>query len=59
MTSQVTILIDILKTKISNIEAILSPEYDGPKITGSVTTVEYVPLGQQRLRTVELVLKMI
>ena len=43
--AQVNCLVDILKNKIETIEEILRPNHDGPKIQGSVTSVQYVPLG--------------
>lgn len=37
----------------------MQDDHDGDKINSSVTHVEFVPLGQQRLRTVELVLNLV
>lgn len=37
----------------------MQDDHDGDKINSSVTNVEFVPLGQQRLRTVELVLNLV
>lgn len=57
--AQINNLVDILKTKIETIEQILRPDQAGDKIVGSVTSVPFVPLGQQRLLTVELVHNMV
>ena len=53
------ILDEVLVPLISDIEAIVHYEHPGETIVGSVSETAFVPLGQQRLRTVELVLKMI
>lgn len=37
----------------------MQDDHDGDKINSSVTHIEFVPLGQQRLRTVELVLNLV
>jgi hypothetical protein len=59
VTAQTQVLVDVLLRKISNIETILQSNHDGPKIRSSVTDEEFVPLGQQRLHTIELVLRMV
>lgn len=57
--AQTAVLVDILKEKIGTIATILEPEHDGAKIQSSVNEAHYVPLGQQRLYTIELVLRMV
>lgn len=52
-------MVDVLMNKIAKIEDILGDGFSGARIQGSVSNEAFVPLGQQRLRTVELVLKMI
>lgn len=52
-------LTEILLKKIDKIEAVLQNDYEGEKIKSSVTDEDYVPLGQQRLYTIELVLRII
>lgn len=52
-------MVDVLLRKIENIEAILQNDHEGPMIRSSVTDEEFVPLGQQRLYTIELVLRMV
>ena len=59
VASQTQVLVDVLLEKITNIETILQNDFDGVKIKSSVTDLEYVPLGQQRLYTIELVLRMV
>jgi hypothetical protein len=44
--AQVNNLVDILKTKIDQIEMILRADQPGDKIVGSVISTPYVPLGQ-------------
>lgn len=58
-TVQTNILVDILKDKIIDIQEILRSDHDGEKTRISVSDTEFVPLGQQRLYTVELVSKMV
>lgn len=50
---------EVLINFIPNIENILKHDHPGETMVGSVSETAFVPLGQQRLRTVELVLKMI
>lgn len=57
--AQVNSLVEGLKLRLSAIEDVLRPDHEGTKIRGSVTSTEYVPLGQQRLLTVELLHNMI
>lgn len=57
--AQANVLVEVLQTKIAAIAVILQDDHDGDKINSSVTNVEFVPLGQQRLRTVELVLNLV
>jgi len=59
ITNQANVLVEVLLSKISSIEKILQSEQDGPLMQNSVTDEKFVPLGQQRLRSVELVLKML
>ena len=58
-TAQTNSLVDLLKGKTDEITRVLQSDYDLPKIGTSVCEETYVPLGQQRLYTVELVLKMV
>lgn len=58
-TVQTNVLVEILKGKITNIEDVLRADHEGPKTRISVSDTEFVPLGQQRLYTVELVSKMV
>jgi len=44
---------------MDQIITILRSDHEGVKIQGSITDVQYVPLGQQRLLTVELVYKLL
>lgn len=57
--AQVNRLIGCLSLKIGDIEEVLRPDHEGDKTTGSVCSTEFVPLGQQRLLTVELLHNMI
>lgn len=59
VTNQVNNLVDCLKSRVGSCEEVLRPDHVDNKITGSVCTIEFVPLGQQRLLTVELVYNMI
>lgn len=59
VAAQTQVLVDVLLRKMSNIETILKNDFEGPKIRSSVTDQEFVPLGQQRLYTIELVLRMV
>jgi len=60
-TAQTNALVDMLKGKVDEITKVLQSEddLDLPKIGTSVCEETYVPLGQQRLYTVELVLRMV
>ena len=58
-TVQTNILVDILKDRVGAIQDVLRGDHDGPKTRISVCDTEFVPLGQQRLHTVELVSKMV
>lgn len=57
--SQGNILVEVLREKIVDVANVLRDDHDGEKMKGSVSNEDFVPLGQQRLRTVELVLKMV
>jgi hypothetical protein len=59
VAAQTQVLVEVLLRKISNIENILKNDYEGAMIRSSVTDLEFVPLGQQRLYTIELVLRMV
>ena len=59
LANQANVLVEVLLGKISNLENILQAAHDGTSVTNSVHGTPFVPLGQQRLRSVELVLKMI
>ena len=58
-TVQTNVLVDILKDKIGDIQEVLRGDHGGEKTRISVSDAEFVPLGQQRLYTVELVSKMV
>ena len=58
-TVQTNILVDILKDKVPVIQEILRGDHPGDKTRLSVCDAEFVPLGPQRLHTVELVSKMV
>lgn len=53
--AQIDTLAAIVQARIPNIQDILSLNHDGAKRTLQVSDTEFVPLGQQRLHTVELV----
>lgn len=53
--AQIDTLAAIVQARIPNIQDILSLSHDGAKRTLQVSDTEFVPLGQQRLHTVELV----
>lgn len=59
IVAQGNVLVEVLKEKIGDIAVILQADHQGDKIQNSVTDEQFVPLGQQRLRTVELVHKMV
>mmetsp|Transcript_32815 Transcript_32815/g.50105 ORF Transcript_32815/g.50105 Transcript_32815/m.50105 type:complete len:446 (-) Transcript_32815:607-1944(-) len=53
-------LVELLISKIETICDVLNPEHQpDAKIASSINDEEFVPLGQQRLTTVEVVLKML
>lgn len=58
-TSQTNLMVDCLLEKISVLEDVLKTGHDGQKTVGSFCDTEFVPLGQQRLRSTELILNMI
>jgi len=58
-TVQTNNLVEMLKGKVDEITKVLQSDHDLPKIGTSVSEETYVPLGQQRLYTVELVLRMV
>ena len=58
-TVQTNILVDILKDKVEVVQEILRGDHAGEKTRLSVSDIEFVPLGLQRLHTVELVSKMV
>lgn len=59
VAAQTQVLVDVLLRKIEKIETILQNDHEGAMIRSSVTDEEFVPLGQQRLYTIELVLRMV
>jgi hypothetical protein len=59
VASHAKILEEVLVPLIPEIETIVRHDHEGEATVGSVSETPFVPLGQQRLRTVELVLKMI
>ena len=56
---QTNVLVDILKDKIPMIQDILRADHKGTLTRLAVCDTDFVPLGPQRLNTVELVSKMI
>lgn len=52
-------MVEILKLKIDRVEEVLRANQGGEQTTGSVTSTPFVPLGLQRLLTVELVHNMV
>jgi len=52
-------MVEVLTLKVPSLDEILKPGQDGKTTVGSFCDTPFVPLGQQRLRTVELVLNMI
>ena len=56
---QTNSLVEYLIEKIHDIEEVLLATHQGEKVKISVSDTEFVPLGTQRLQTVELVSKMI
>ena len=59
LVSQANNIVEVLQERITDIETILRADHEGDKVQNSVTDEPFVPLGQQRLRTVELVHKMV
>jgi len=60
LTAQAQALVSVLNGKIVALESVLQADLpSGVRVQGSVTDQPFVPLGQQRLRSVELVLKMV
>ena len=59
LVAQANVLVEILIEKIPDLEVILQPDHDLTQLQGSIVDRPYTPLGQQRLRSVELVLKMV
>lgn len=58
--AQANVLVEVLQVKIPEIAVILQNDHDGTKMADSLDHEQQsIPLGQQRLRTVELVLKMV
>ena len=58
-TAQTNALVEMLKGKVDEITKVLQADHELPKIGTSVCEEQYVPLGQQRLYTVELVYRMV
>lgn len=53
-------MVDILKEKVGAIATVLQADHEGlATIQSSVNEVHNIPLGQQRLHTIELVLRMV
>lgn len=57
--AQTVVLVDILKERVGGIATVLQADHEGATIQSSVNEAHYVPLGQQRLHTIELVLRMV
>ena len=59
-SAQTALLVDILKQKVGAISTILKADHEGlATIQSSVNEVHNIPLGMQRLYTIELVLRMV
>lgn len=59
VTHQTNMLVDILKEKVDEIATILLVDHPGSLLINSVTDAPFIPLGPQRLHTVDLVLHML
>ena len=59
LVSQANNLVEVLLEKIPDLQEILRSDHPGEMVSYSVSEVNFVPLGQQRLRTVDLVLNMV
>lgn len=59
VSSQTNSMVEALLEKIPQIERVLRPDRQGKETVGSVCDAPFTPLGQQRLRSVDLVLNMI
>lgn len=57
--AQGQMLVEVIVSKLTNIEEILRADHTGNEIATSLNTGTYVPLGLQRLHTVELVYKLV
>lgn len=59
VAAQGQVLIDAIARKVNAIEEVLATGHEGERIASSVCEAQYVPLGPQRLHTVELVYKLV
>ena len=59
VAAQGQVLADAIARKVSAIEEVLATGHEGELIASSVCEAQYVPLGPQRLHTVELVYKLV
>lgn len=59
LVTQANSFAEILIEKIPDLEEILRHDHEGEMLTGSVSDTPYVPLGQQRLRSVDLIYNMV
>ena len=59
IVAQANNIVEVLQERIADISTILQADHPGELVQNSVTDEKFVPLGQQRLRTVELVHKMV
>lgn len=57
--SQTNAMVDILIQVVPNLEEILKPGHAGVEMIGSFNDTPFTPLGQQRLRSVDLIFNMV
>lgn len=46
LVAQTNTIVEVLISKVSNLEAVLATGHEGPTLTGSVSDIPFVPLGQ-------------
>jgi len=59
LVSQAKNLVEVLLEKIPLLQEILRSDHPGEEVQSSVTDTKFIPLGQQRLRSVDLILNMV
>lgn len=57
--SQTNVMVDILVKVVPNLEEVLKTSHPGQEMIGSFNDTPFTPLGQQRLRSVDLVFNMV